>query len=165
MIYTDSSIERERERGRWWLHIQAHTQCFPSVIKSPGALPQQSPLRIWRPTSSVPAGHQGGCCPWTCSMRLHVFSLGIGSFRKKPAEMMIVDIRAIFAHRLIPVLHQVNTLSYPQALIVCCFWCCSGWLHFANKQEVISDLLMFALFKFYREIYNSNFHKRQGVLY
>ena len=66
-----------------YTHTQAHTQCFPSVIKSSHARPTGSPWRIQRPTPTVPAGHRGGCFPWTCFMRPHVFSLGIGSFGKK----------------------------------------------------------------------------------
>lgn len=67
-------------------HTQAHTQCFPRVIKSSHARPTGSPWRIQRPTPTVPAGHRGGCFPWTCFMRPHVFSLGIGSFGKKKAQ-------------------------------------------------------------------------------
>ena len=66
-----------------YIYTYTQTQCFPSVIKSSHAQPMGSPWRIQGPMLTVPAGHRGGCFPWTCFMRLHVFSLGIRSFRKK----------------------------------------------------------------------------------
>lgn len=52
----------------WLILIHVHTRCLLSVIKSSHAWSVRSPLMIWRP----PAGHRGGCFPWTCFMRLHV---------------------------------------------------------------------------------------------
>lgn len=79
------SAQRASKRSKSWLyiHTHTHTQCFPSVIKSSHGRPMQSPLRIWRPTSTVPTGQRSGCFHWMCFMRLHVFSLGNGSLERR----------------------------------------------------------------------------------
>ena len=134
-----------------YIHTYTQTQCFPSVIKSSHARPMGSPWRIQGPMLTVPAGHRGGCFPWTCFMRLHVFSLGIRSFRKKKKRqglvmgMWILGITATLSYRLISALHP-NTTSSPglwlKRLPV-------GGPHTHNMLEVILGLLMFALFIFY----------------
>lgn len=49
-----------------------HTQCFPSVMKSPHAWYMGTPLRFWSLSVKGSAGQSAGCFSWTCHETAHV---------------------------------------------------------------------------------------------